>query len=121
MVAVSDYVPAPDEFASRVILVTGATQGIGRALATGLVRHGATVILHGRRAKTLDALYHELKIEECDGFILNQPVCHFAGVSTDARQLGREVDAMDQYLHDMAWTRRNSKSACTSLPVSSTV
>lgn len=61
MVGVSDYVPAADEFASRVILVTGATQGIGRALATGLVRHGATVILHGRREKALDALYAELK------------------------------------------------------------
>lgn len=61
MVGVNEYTPTVDEFAGRVILVTGATAGIGRALATGLVRHGATVILHGRRAKALDALYTELK------------------------------------------------------------
>jgi NAD(P)-dependent dehydrogenase (short-subunit alcohol dehydrogenase family) len=55
-----DYRPAPDALAGRVILVTGATGGIGRALAHALVRHGATVLLHGRDAKRLDALYREL-------------------------------------------------------------
>ncbi len=54
------YEPAADAFAGRVILVTGATAGIGRAVARALVQHGATVLLHGRNAKLLDALYHEL-------------------------------------------------------------
>lgn len=56
----SDYSPASDAFAGRVVLVTGATQGIGRAVATALVKHGATVIAHGRNAKALEALYQEL-------------------------------------------------------------
>jgi NAD(P)-dependent dehydrogenase (short-subunit alcohol dehydrogenase family) len=51
----------PEHFSDRVIMVTGATRGIGKAVATQLVRLGATVILHGRRARALDALYHELK------------------------------------------------------------
>jgi len=54
------YEPAADAFAGRVILVTGATAGIGRAVARALVEHGATVLLHGRNAKLLDALYQEL-------------------------------------------------------------
>ena len=44
----------------RVILVTGATAGIGRAVARDLVTHGATVILHGRSERALEALYQEL-------------------------------------------------------------
>lgn len=55
------YQPVPEHFRDRVILVTGANRGIGKAVATALVRLEATVILHGRRAKVLDALYHELK------------------------------------------------------------
>jgi NAD(P)-dependent dehydrogenase (short-subunit alcohol dehydrogenase family) len=55
------YSPAPDALAGRVILVTGATAGIGRAVARDLVRHGATVILHGRNEQALESLYQELR------------------------------------------------------------
>jgi NAD(P)-dependent dehydrogenase (short-subunit alcohol dehydrogenase family) len=56
----ANYQPATDALAERVILVTGATAGIGRAVARALVTHGATVVLHGRNEKKLQALYEEL-------------------------------------------------------------
>jgi NAD(P)-dependent dehydrogenase (short-subunit alcohol dehydrogenase family) len=56
----ANYRPATDSLAERVILVTGATAGIGRAVARALVTHGATVVLHGRNEKKLQALYEEL-------------------------------------------------------------
>jgi NAD(P)-dependent dehydrogenase (short-subunit alcohol dehydrogenase family) len=55
------YRAASADFAGRVIMVTGATSGIGRAVARALVEHGATVILHGRSEKLLESLYQELK------------------------------------------------------------
>ena len=55
------YRATPEDFNARVIMVTGATSGIGRAVATELVKSGATVILHGRNEKLLEALYQELK------------------------------------------------------------
>src|ERR1700733_12940975 len=36
------------ELRGKVILVTGATDGLGRALAAELARAGATVLVHGR-------------------------------------------------------------------------
>lgn len=55
------YVPPADCLKDRVILVTGATAGIGRAVAQELIRHGATVILHGRSDRKLEDTYQQLK------------------------------------------------------------
>ena len=46
-----NYQAAADLLAGRVILVTGAGQGIGRALAIACAKHGATVVLLGRSVK----------------------------------------------------------------------
>jgi NAD(P)-dependent dehydrogenase (short-subunit alcohol dehydrogenase family) len=60
-----NYKPPPDLLAGRVILVTGSTQGIGRACALAFAAHGATVVLHGRHAMTLDAIYDEITSKGC--------------------------------------------------------
>ncbi|HEX2139703.1 MAG TPA: YciK family oxidoreductase [Woeseiaceae bacterium] len=44
----------------RVILITGASDGIGKALAVCAARLGARVILHGRNVKKLEAVYDEI-------------------------------------------------------------
>jgi NAD(P)-dependent dehydrogenase (short-subunit alcohol dehydrogenase family) len=46
---------------SPVILVTGATDGIGRETAVTLARLGARVIAHGRRPERLTAVHDELE------------------------------------------------------------
>lgn len=43
-------------FASKVVWITGASSGIGEALANALLAQGADVILSGRRADALQAL-----------------------------------------------------------------
>jgi len=55
-----DHVPSPDELAGRVIAVTGASGGIGRAVALACAAHGAEVILLGRNEKRLEAVHAEI-------------------------------------------------------------
>ncbi|HEX3319029.1 MAG TPA: SDR family NAD(P)-dependent oxidoreductase, partial [Solirubrobacteraceae bacterium] len=44
---------------SRVVLVTGATDGLGYALATSLARGGDTVLVHGRDPERLERALSE--------------------------------------------------------------
>lgn len=55
-----DYQAPKDLLKDRVILVTGAGDGIGRALSKSLAAHGATVVLLGKTIKKLEAAYDEL-------------------------------------------------------------
>jgi NAD(P)-dependent dehydrogenase (short-subunit alcohol dehydrogenase family) len=52
-----NYHPPRDLLAGRVILVTGAGQGLGRALALDAAAHGATVALLGRKLEKLEQTY----------------------------------------------------------------
>ena len=55
------HVARPDELAGRVIAITGASSGIGRAVALACAKFGATVILIGRNARKLEAVHGEIE------------------------------------------------------------
>lgn len=55
-----DYTYPKNILNERVIMVTGASDGIGRALAIHIAEHGGQVILHGRSKKKLEEVYDEI-------------------------------------------------------------
>ncbi|NGN97073.1 YciK family oxidoreductase [Grimontia sp. S25] len=56
-----EYQVAADALNGKVILVTGAGDGIGRQAAISYAQHGATVILLGRTVKKLESVYDEIE------------------------------------------------------------
>ncbi len=56
----ASYEYAPDLLEGRIIMVTGASDGIGAALAVHAAELGAQVILHGRNTNRLEAVYDEI-------------------------------------------------------------
>lgn len=55
-----NYVPAEGLLHERVIIVTGAAMGIGKAVAVQYARFGATVVLVDKQELMLDAVYDEM-------------------------------------------------------------
>jgi NAD(P)-dependent dehydrogenase (short-subunit alcohol dehydrogenase family) len=54
------YTYSDDLLHDRTIMITGASDGIGKALAIEVARLGAQVILHGRSTAKLEKVYDEI-------------------------------------------------------------
>lgn len=55
------HIAAANELDGRVIAVTGASSGIGRAVALACAQYGANVILIGRNARKLESVHDEIE------------------------------------------------------------
>jgi gluconate 5-dehydrogenase len=77
------------DLTSRLALVTGSSQGIGLALARGLGRYGARLMLNGRDAQKLDAAVSQLRGE---GFIVEGALFDV----TAAQAVAEGVDAIER-------------------------
>jgi len=56
-----NHVASPTELVGRVIAITGASSGIGRAVSLACARHGANVILIGRNARKLEEVHTQIE------------------------------------------------------------
>jgi short-subunit dehydrogenase len=77
------------ELAGRKALLTGATGGLGRAIATALAARGATLILSGRKADALETMAGELPGEG------HSTVSSDLAEPRAAEKLAAEVGAVD--------------------------
>ena len=99
-----NYDAPADLLREKVILITGASDGIGRALAIETARHGAQVILHGRNAAKLEKVYDA--IEALDGSerpsiaVMDFATADGTSYSTLADSLLEEFGRLDGLVHN---------------------
>ncbi len=94
--------PAPGALKGRTALVTGANRGIGKAIAAGLARLGATVLLTVRNQRSGEQARQEIvaadseadvRVEVCD-------VSDLAAVRAFAADLTGRISTLDVLIHN---------------------
>ena len=81
----------------RIVLVTGATDGHGRALAQALVESGATVLVHGRDAERITATVDDLRRVAGAGERVRSYQADFASLA-EVRDMADEILSREERL-----------------------
>jgi len=83
--------------ADTVVLVTGSTDGLGRAVAERLAADGATVLLHGRDREKLASTAHQLRSTSGNDRVRTYQA-NFSSLE-QVRAMAHEVEAENHRLH----------------------
>lgn len=105
-ISLADWQPPANLLSERIILLTGAANGIGRAVSDALAAHGATVVMLDKDVKGLELAYDEIVAA---GF--TEPALYpmdLQGATPDdytqlAKTLEQEFGRLDGLVHNAAW------------------
>ncbi|MEP6706033.1 MAG: SDR family NAD(P)-dependent oxidoreductase [Pyrinomonadaceae bacterium] len=93
-VSVGDWF-MPFDWTDKVVMITGASSGIGRGLALELARRGAKLGLVARRTELLDEIVSEVEKEDGQAIALAADVQDAAAMKQAADRLRTEVGPID--------------------------
>jgi len=98
-------------FTDKVVWITGAGSGIGRAVARMFAADGATLILIGRRADNLKSVYGEVCAGGGRGEVLALDVCRRQQVDEAAGRLIERHQRVDVLVNNAGLNVRGRKLA----------
>ena len=96
---------APFRLPDRVALVTGASQGIGRATARALARAGARVALAARNNEKLMAVADEIRAAGGEAFAVQMDVADAAQIKAGFARVLERFSRLDILVNNAAITR----------------
>ena len=96
------YQPTRDLLNGRIILVTGASDGIGKEAALTYARHGASLILLGRNEEKLRRVAQQVNDEgqAAQWFILDMATCTPEACQQLASEIATTTPHLDGVLHN---------------------
>lgn len=100
-----EFKPPENFLENRNVLITGASDGIGKTCAETFANYGANLILLGRSQQKLERLYDELE-QRAPGKVIIQPM-DFAVAEADdykplAEHMAEQLPALDVLIHNAA-------------------
>jgi NAD(P)-dependent dehydrogenase (short-subunit alcohol dehydrogenase family) len=87
-----------------VVVVTGASSGIGRATALAFAGHGAVVVLAARREQALDEVARACESAGAQALVVPTDVTDFKAVDELARRAVERFGRIDVWVNDAAVT-----------------
>jgi gluconate 5-dehydrogenase len=96
----------PFSLRGRVALVTGATRGLGLAMATSLARAGAHVLVNGREAARLDPVVADLRTQGFEAAALAFDVADEAATAAAFAAIARDHGKLDILVSNVGMRNR---------------
>ena len=106
-----DAVGSPDPVAGARALVTGASSGIGAALAVELARAGATVALAARRADRLATVLAQVRAHAPGSCAVTVDLGDLDGLEACAREVEAALGGVDLLVHCAGIPKRRRTTA----------
>ena len=99
------FKPAIDLLEGKTVMITGASNGIGKVCANTFADHGATVILLGRNQGKLEQIYDEIEARHPGRTVIHPLDLNTAKIEDYqllARSIDEQFDCLDGLLHSAA-------------------
>ena len=83
------------DYTGRVVVVSGASSGLGRQMALGYAKQGATVVITARRMEKLEAVADEIRALGAEAYPIKCDVTDVASVNAAAKEVKEKYGKVD--------------------------
>ena len=94
-------------FKDKIVWITGASSGIGEALAVAFAREGAKLVLSARRGEELERVKKQLQLPDDQVLILPMDVTDFANAPVVVQKVIQHFGRIDYFIHNAGVSQRS--------------